>query len=75
LRGPPGFLAAIVAADDNARGAALLVVAILLIAACGTAAVAPFIGAGLVSIAAGGAVLTTLASLILLVPYKAAATS
>lgn len=57
FRGPPGFHAAIVAAEDDARGAALLVIAILLVAALGTAAVAPFISAGLVSIAVGGAVL------------------
>jgi predicted MFS family arabinose efflux permease len=68
LRGPPGFHAAIVAAQDDARGAALLIVAILLATSAGTALVAPFIGAGLVAIAAGGAALTTVACLILLIP-------
>jgi predicted MFS family arabinose efflux permease len=68
LRGPPGFHAAIVAADDDARGAALLIVAILLTAAIGTAAVAPFIGAGLISIATGGAIFATAASLMLALP-------
>lgn len=57
LRGPPGFHAAIVAAEDDARGAALLVVAILLTTALGTAVIAPFIAHGLVAIGAGGAVL------------------
>lgn len=55
LRGPPGFHAAIVAAKDDARGAALLVVAILLSAAIGTTIVAPFISHGLVAIASGAA--------------------
>jgi len=69
LRGPPGFHAAIVAADDDARGAALLVVAILLTAAIGTAAVAPFITLGLVAIAGGAALLST-AGVLLLVTIK-----
>jgi len=69
LRGPPGFHAAIVAAEDDARGAALLVVAILLTAALGTAAVAPFITLGLVAIASGAAFLAT-AALLLLVTIK-----
>jgi DHA1 family bicyclomycin/chloramphenicol resistance-like MFS transporter len=67
LRGPPGFHAAIVAAEDDARGAALLVVAILLTAALGTAAVAPFISHGLVAIGTGGAALACAAVAILLV--------
>ncbi|MDQ0474250.1 MFS transporter [Labrys wisconsinensis] len=69
LRGPPGFHAAIVAAEgDDARGAALVVVAILLATALGTAAVAPFIAGGLVSIAAGAAVLSVSAVLLLARP-------
>lgn len=55
LRGPPGFHAAIVAAKDDARGAALIVVSILLAAALGTSVVAPFIGQGLVAISSGAA--------------------
>lgn len=72
FRGPPGFHAAIVAAEDDARGAALLVVAILLVAALGTAAVAPFITIGLVSIAIGGAVLAcaAVAMLVLVRPAQ-----
>lgn len=65
LRGPPGFHAAIVAADDDARGAALLVIAILLTAALGTAAIAPFISAGLIAIAAGASTLSVTAVVIL----------
>lgn len=69
LRGPPGFHAAIVAAEgDDARGAALVVVAILLATALGTAAVAPFIAGGLVPIAAGAAVLSVSAVLLLARP-------
>lgn len=66
LRGPPGFHLAVVAArGDDARGAALVVVAILVTTAIGTAAVAPFITAGLVPLAGGAAVLA-LASVALL---------
>lgn len=66
LRGPPGFHRAVVAAHgDDARGAALVVVAILATTAIGTAAVAPFIMAGLVPLAASAAVLA-LASVALL---------
>lgn len=58
LRGPAGFHLAVVASrGDDARGAALVVVAILVTTAVGTAAVAPFITAGLVPLAAGAAVL------------------
>ncbi|BCH33858.1 MFS transporter [Mesorhizobium sp. L-8-10] len=58
LRGPPGFHLAVVAArGDDARGAALVVVAILVTTAVGTAAVAPFITAGLMPLAMGAAVL------------------
>jgi hypothetical protein len=57
LRGPPGFHAAIVAAEDDARGAALVVVAILCTASLSTAAVAPFISHGLVALGTGATVL------------------
>lgn len=67
LRGPPGFHLAVVAArGDDARGAALVVVAILATTAIGTAAVAPFITAGLTPLAAGAATLA-LASVALLI--------
>jgi predicted MFS family arabinose efflux permease len=72
LRGPPGFHAAIVAAEDDARGAALLLVAILLTAALGTAAVAPFITSGLVAIAGGSFLLASAALLVLLIIPSAA---
>lgn len=65
LRGPPGFHAAIVAAKDDARGAALVVVAILVAAALGTAVVAPFIGQGLVAIASGAAAFSCAAVIML----------
>ncbi len=49
LRGPPGFLSAIIAAGkDDARGAALVVLFILITVATGTAAVAPLIDRGLI---------------------------
>lgn len=67
VRGPPGFHAAIVAAEDDARGAALVMVAILLTTALGTAAVAPFIRHGLVAIGAGGALLACAAVGVLVV--------
>ncbi|MGI6852864.1 MFS transporter [Mesorhizobium sp. 1B3] len=69
LRGPPGFhLAVIAARGDDARGAALVVVAILVTTAIGTAAVAPFITAGLAPLACGAAILAlgSVALLILL---------
>ena len=48
MRGPPGFMRAVVAArGDDARGAALVVLAILMTGAVGTAVAAPFITAGL----------------------------
>ena len=72
VRGPPGFHAAIVAAEDDARGAALLVVFILLIAAIGTAAVAPFISHGLPAIGIGGAVLAVAAVATLFIGNRSA---
>jgi MFS family permease len=65
LRGPPGFHRAIVAARDDARGAALAAMAILLTVSAGTACVAPFIAQGLVPLAAG-ATLLAIAGVILL---------
>lgn len=48
LRGPPGFYAAVVAADGNdARGSALVIVFVLLLTALGTAVAAPLIVHGL----------------------------
>jgi DHA1 family bicyclomycin/chloramphenicol resistance-like MFS transporter len=68
LRGPPGFHAALVAADgDDARGAALVAVAILAATALGTAAAAPFISQGLLSITAAAAILSVAAVLLLAV--------
>lgn len=52
LRGPPGFLRAIVAArGDDARGAALLFLAVMIVGTAGTALLAPFIMAGLPALA------------------------
>ena len=53
LRGPAGFLRAIVAAGgDDSRAAALVILAVLLSTAAGTVAVAPWITLGLVPVAA-----------------------
>jgi MFS family permease len=53
LRGPPGFFRAVVAArNDDARGAALVILGILGAAAIGTTLAAPFVGSGLVHLAA-----------------------
>ncbi|MBI1181346.1 MAG: MFS transporter [Alphaproteobacteria bacterium] len=52
LRGPPGFLNAVIAAGgDDARGAALVVLAVMLVSTAGTALLAPFILAGLPALA------------------------
>ncbi|AEG91719.1 MFS transporter [Ramlibacter tataouinensis] len=59
LRGPPGFLLAIVAAQgDDSRAAALVVLATLLTTALGTVAVAPWIARGLVPLAAVAAAIS-----------------
>ncbi|MFC3229326.1 MFS transporter [Marinibaculum pumilum] len=66
LRGPPGFLQAIIAGEgDDDRAASLTVLAILAVAAVATALVAPWIAAGL-PLLAGAAFLLHLASLLCL---------
>jgi predicted MFS family arabinose efflux permease len=59
LRGPAGFMRAVVASrGDDARGAALVVLAVLLIAAGGTAVAALFITRGLAALAGVAAVIS-----------------
>lgn len=71
LRGPPGFFAAVVASEGNdARGAALLILMVLLIAALGTAAVAPMILDGLVPLAVVSTGVSALSVLVLLLLPK-----
>jgi hypothetical protein len=71
LRGPPAFHAALVASEgDDARASAVVTVAILLTTALGTAAAAPFIGYGLVSIAAPATFLSLSAVLTLAVASR-----
>ncbi|VAV91883.1 hypothetical protein MNBD_ALPHA02-372 [hydrothermal vent metagenome] len=54
LRGGSGFMKALEAADhDDARGSALIILWVTAIAALGTAALAPFISAGLMVLALG----------------------
>lgn len=68
LRGPPGFLQAVLAADgDDARGAALVILAILLTTAGGTALAAPFVASGLLGVAIVAAAISVSAVLCLLV--------
>jgi MFS family permease len=67
LRGPPGFLAAIVAArGDDSRAAALVVLGILLLAAGGTSLAAPWITLGLAPAAAVAAGLALASPVLLL---------
>jgi MFS transporter, DHA1 family, multidrug resistance protein len=67
LRGPPGFMQAVIASHgDDARGAALVILFILLTAAGGTAAAAPFILAGLPALAAFAAAISLASVLCLL---------
>lgn len=67
LRGPPGFMQAVIAAHgDDARGAALVILFILLTAAGGTAAAAPFILSGLPALAGFAAAISTASILCLL---------
>ena len=55
FRGPPGFLRAIIAGEgDDDRAASLTILAIFVVAAGGTALLAPVIGQGLVPLAATG---------------------
>lgn len=68
LRGPPGFLRAIVAArGDDARGAALLFLAVMSVSTAGTALLAPFIMAGLPALAGAAAAVHAAALLCLVV--------
>jgi MFS transporter, DHA1 family, multidrug resistance protein len=71
VRGPPGFYRAVVAArNDDARGAALVILGILGAAALGTALAAPFVGSGLVHLAAIAAGFHVLAVLLLILLPK-----
>ncbi len=70
VRGPAGFLRAIVAAEgDDSRAAALVILAILLSTAAGTIVVAPWITLGLVPVAAVAGALS-LASVAVLVGLR-----
>ncbi|HTU12896.1 MAG TPA: MFS transporter [Allosphingosinicella sp.] len=76
LRGPPGFMQAVLAAHgDDARGSALVILFILLTAAGGTAAAAPFIMAGLPALAGFAAAISTASVLCLLALPKLQAAS
>lgn len=69
LRGPPGFYRAVIASGgDDARGSALVILFIMIATAFGTAAVAPFIEAGLVPLALAALALESAALLCLLLP-------
>jgi MFS transporter, DHA1 family, multidrug resistance protein len=62
LRGPPGFLQAVIAArGDDARGSALVILAMLLVAASGAAVAAPFVASGLTGAAAVAAAIAVAA--------------
>ncbi len=68
LRGPPGFLQAVLAANgDDARGAAFVILALLLTTAGGTALAAPFVASGLLGPAFVAAAISTGAVLCLAV--------
>lgn len=77
LRGPPGFMEAVLAAHgDDARGAALVILFILLTAAGGTAAAAPFITQGPAALAAFAAAISAASVLcLLLLPRRQAGSS
>jgi MFS family permease len=71
LRGPPGFLRAIVSAGgDDSRAAALVILAVLLGTALGTIAVAPWITSGLVPPALGATVIASASVAVLLLLRK-----
>lgn len=67
MRGPPGFLAAIVAArGDDSRAAALVMLGVLLLAAGGTALAAPWITLGFAPAAAIACALSAASPILLL---------
>ena len=67
IRGPAGFYQALVASgDDDSRGSALVVFLVMLIAAGGTAAIAPFIEMGLLPVAIGAALISAMSVVTLL---------
>lgn len=67
FRGPPGFLHAIISGEgDDDRAASLTILSIFVIAAGGTAVLAPVISAGLLPLAVAGLVLQALAVVSLL---------
>ena len=69
LRGPPGFFRSVVASgSDDARGSALVILGIVGTTSLGTAAVAPFIEAGLAPLALAAAIFEVGALLCLLLP-------
>lgn len=71
VRGPPGFYQAIVAAgDDDARGSALVILSILMTLAFGTAAVAPFIEAGLIPLVATATLVSSAAAVLVFPPAQ-----
>ena len=71
VRGPPGFLHAMLASrGDDVRGAALVILFILLAAAGGTAAAAPFITKGLAALAGFASAISSASVLCLLLLPK-----
>ncbi len=71
LRGPPGFLLAVLAAQgDDARGAALVILSVLLTTAIGTAINAPLITYGLIPLAAIAAAISVAGMACLLLPHR-----
>lgn len=62
LRGPPGFLRAILSArGDDERAASLTILAVMAVAGGGTALLAPVLGRGLVPLASGCAIVQIIA--------------
>ncbi|MEM7612135.1 MAG: MFS transporter, partial [Pseudomonadota bacterium] len=71
LRGPPGFLSAVLAADgDDARGSALVILFVLLVTAGGTAFAAPLVDDGLRALALVSVGLSALSLVVLWVLPK-----